>query len=119
MKKLLTIALLVLLLGCKKSDEEPPVITMISPLQNNTIPGGQTVPVKATITDNEGIHMVHAICIDDQGGHMLHFEEHFDGKTFSLNQSFPTISGRKYTLTIEAQDHADNVTTKVIEVTAN
>ena len=119
MKKLLTAFLFVLMLGCKKSDEEPPVITMIFPLQNYTTAGGQTILVKATITDNEGIHMVHAICVDDQGGHMLHFEEHFDGKTYSLNQSFPTISGRKYTLEIEAADHADNVTRKVIEVTTN
>ncbi|MGZ8536850.1 MAG: Ig-like domain-containing protein [Flavisolibacter sp.] len=119
MKKLLIISLLVLIWGCKKSDELPPVITMISPLQNYTTAGGQTIQVKATITDNEGIHKVHAICVDDQGGHMLHFEEHFDGKSYSLNQSFPTISGKKYTLTIEAHDHADNVTTKVIEITTN
>jgi hypothetical protein len=119
MNKLMIIALLFVFWGCKKSDEEPPVITMITPLQNHTIQGGETVPVKATITDNDGIHMIHAICVDDQGGHLLHFEEHFDGKSYSLNQSFPTISGRKYTLEIEATDHADNVTRKVIEVTTN
>jgi hypothetical protein len=116
---LLAILLLFVLWSCKKSDEEPPVITMISPLQDHTLQGGQTVAVKATITDNDGLHMVHAICVDDQGGHMLHFEEHFEGKSFSLNQSFPTASGRKYTLEVEAVDHADNVTRKVIVVTAN
>src|SRR5215213_11684883 len=117
MKTFFRLFILFFLFGCKKNDEVAPVITMISPTENIAITGGQTILVKATITDNEGIHMVHAICVDNLGGHLLHFEEHFEGKTYSLNQSFPTISGRTYTLEVEAIDHADNTTKKVIVVT--
>jgi len=106
-------------MGCGKTDEVPPVITMASPTNNVVIAGGQTVSVQGTITDNEGIHMVHAICTDNTGGHLLHFEEHLDTKSYNLNQSFPTISGRVYTLEVQATDHGDNVTTKTITVTTN
>ena len=119
MKKFLLPILVIALYGCGKSDELAPEVAVISPANNQVFQGGQTVSVKAEISDNEGIHMVHAICMDETGGHLLHFEEHLDAKTYSLNQSFPTISGRTYTLDIEATDHADNVTKKVIVVKTN
>jgi hypothetical protein len=119
MKKILIPFVLLALFGCGKADELAPEVAMISPGNNQVFPGGQTVVVKANISDNEGIHMVHAICTDETGGHLLHFEEHLDAKTYSLNQSFPTISGRTYTIEVEATDHAENVTKKVVVVTTN
>src|SRR4029078_11701763 len=118
-KKLLLPLMILAFSGCGKSDELAPEIVVISPANNQVFQGGQTVSVKAEISDNEGIHMIHAICMDNFGGHLLHFEEHLDGKTYSLNQSFTTLPGRTYTLEIEATDHADNVTRKVIVVTTN
>jgi len=120
MKRIISLLVVsVLMFGCGKGDEIAPVITMISPTDNLVVTGGQTVAVQGTMTDNEGLHMVHAICTDNLGGHLLHFEEHLDTKSYSLNQSFPTISGRTYTLEVEATDHGDNVTRKVITVTTN
>jgi hypothetical protein len=119
MKQIFLILILAGLFGCKKSDELAPEVTVTSPTNNQVYTGGQTVTVHATISDNEGIHMVHAICLDNLGGHLLHFEEHLDAKTYTLNQSFPTISGRTYTLEVEATDHAENVTKKIVVVTTN
>src|SRR6478609_308395 len=119
MKRILPLVILIALIGCGKTDEIAPVITMVSPTNNLVVAGGQTVAVQGTITDNEEIHMIHAICTDNLGGHLLHFEEHVDTKSYNLNQSFPTISGRTYTLEVQATDHGDNVTTKTITVTTN
>ncbi|MFL5811661.1 MAG: Ig-like domain-containing protein [Flavisolibacter sp.] len=119
MKKLLVPIIIIAMYGCGKSDEIAPEVTVISPADNQSFTGGQTVTVKANIKDNEGIHMVHAICMDDLGSHMLHFEEHLDAKTYTLNQSFPTISGRTYTLEVEATDHEENVTKKIVVVRTN
>ena len=120
MKRFILPALLVILFSCGKKDEVAPVIEMISPSSYQTFTGGETIQIKATITDNEGIHMVHVTVTDvATGGHMLHFEEHFDGKTYNLNQSFPTISARQYQIHIDAADHDDNVADKDITVGTN
>jgi hypothetical protein len=120
MKKFVPIACLCLLLGCGKSDDIAPVITLTTPAENQVFTGGQTVTVKATITDNEGIHMVHFSVTDlSTGGHAAHLEEHLDSKSYSLNQAFATAAGRSYKIEIEAVDHNDNVTSKELTVSAN
>ena len=119
MKKFMPCVLMMILLGCKKSDETAPVVTLISPTENQTFTSGQTVTVKATITDDTGIHMVHLIVTDNTGGHLVHFEEHFDGKNYDLNNSFSTQSGRTYSIHIDAVDHSDNVTNKDFTVSSN
>ena len=114
------LALMAILFSCGKQDEIDPVIELISPTENQTYSGGSTIQVKATITDNEGIHMVHLTVIDlSTQGHMVHFEEHFDGKTYELNKSFPTITGRQYQIHIDAADHDDNVAVKECTVNTN
>src|SRR5690349_8402398 len=110
MKRLLPLSLFAILLACGKKDDVAPVIELTMPMANQTFTGGTTVQIKATITDNESIHMVHCTVTDaTTGGHMLHFEEHYDGNTFNLNQSFPTVAGRQYQIHIDATDHDDNV----------
>ena len=120
MKKYLPLVFGILFFSCGKSDELAPVITVTSPNENQVFTGGQTVNVKATITDNEGIHTVHLSVIDNNtGGHLVHFEEHYDGKTYELNKSFPVQAGRSYKIEIGAHDHADNDAAKEITVSAN
>jgi hypothetical protein len=120
MKRLFPLALAALFFSCGKKDEVAPVIELTMPAANQSFTGGATVQIKATITDNEGIHMVHCYVTDvSTGGHMLHFEEHYDGKSFDLNNSFPTIAGRQYLIHIDATDHDDNVADKEITVSTN
>jgi hypothetical protein len=112
--------LLIFIYSCGKSDEIAPVITLISPQENQVYSAGQTSTIRATITDNEGIHMIHLIVLDNSNnGHMIHFEDHFDGKSYDLNKSFPPQPGRTYTIEIEATDHNENTTTKQLTVSAN
>jgi hypothetical protein len=120
MKKVLLIFSAILFFSCGKSDELSPVITVTSPTENQVFSGGQTVSVNATITDNEGIHTVHISVIDNStSGHLVHLEEHFDGKTYNLNKTFPVQTGRSYHIEIGAHDHANNTTTKELTVSAN
>src|SRR5689334_12479439 len=110
MKRFLSLVVLFVFCGCGKSDDVLPVITLLSPTDNQVFTGGQTVNVQATLTDNEGIHMAHLSVLDNStGGHLVHFEEHFDGKIYHLNQSFVPVTGRSYHIEIEATDHNDNV----------
>ncbi len=120
MKNWFSFILLLILCSCGKSDEVAPVITLLSPTENQAFTGGQSVTIQGTITDNEGLHMVHLEVTDlSTNGHMIHLEEHFDGKMFDLNKSFTTQTGRSYKIDLEAIDHADNVTSRVFQVSAN
>jgi len=119
MKTLLPILFLIFVFGCKKSDVMPPAIVVISPQPNQAFPSGQTVTIKATITDDEALHMIHVIAVDNTGGHWVHSEDHVDGKSFQVNKTFITNPGRTYTITIEATDHNDNTTLKEITVSSN
>jgi hypothetical protein len=117
--KILPVLVLVFVFGCKKHDEIAPEISVTSPQQNQVFSSGQTVTIKATITDNEGLHMIHVIAVDNTGGHWVHSEDHVDGKTFQVNKSFVTNPGKTYTITIDATDHNENAATKEIIVSAN
>jgi Bacterial Ig domain len=120
MKRLLPFLIIVALAGCGKSDDIAPVITMIAPTDNGPVPAGQNFNVRATITDNEGIHMVHMSVTDNStNGHVVHLEEHLDAKSYDLNQSFLPIAGRSYTIDLDVTDHGDNDTKKEIIVSAN
>jgi hypothetical protein len=119
MKTAVSALFLFFVFGCKKPDVLPPEIVVITPQQNQTFSSGQTVTIKATVTDNVGLHMVHVIAIDNNGGHWVHSEDHVDGKSFHVNKTFVTNPGNTYTITIEATDHDDNTAFKEITVSSN
>lgn len=105
--------------SCGKSEETPPVVNVIKPSENQVFTNGQTVNVKADISDETGIHMVHLIVIDNNGIHLDHFEEHLDAKTYTLNRSFNVETGKSYTITVDATDHGNNTSTKDVHVSSN
>jgi ABC-type phosphate/phosphonate transport system substrate-binding protein len=119
MKKLAVVLIAFAFAACGKSDETAPVVSVITPTDNQVFANGATVNVKADISDETGIHMVHLIVVDNNGLHIDHFEEHLDGKTYTLNRSFTAQSGKSYTITVDATDHGDNTTTKNLHVSAN
>ena len=105
--------------GCSKYDEVAPVISIILPNENQVFSVGQTVTIKATVSDNEGLHMVHVIVTDNTGGHWVHSEDHWDGKNFDINKTFTATVGKIYTIHIDATDHNENTTTREMTVSAN
>jgi hypothetical protein len=118
MKKFIPLLSLIFF-SCGKSDDLAPVITITTPTENQVFTAGQTVIIKATVTDNEGIHMVHVIVTDATGGHWVHSEDHTDSKSFDINKSFISQAGKIYTLHIDATDHNENNTIKEFTVSAN
>ena len=117
--KIYVALLLLVLSGCKK-DELAPVINVTQPSNNQQFSGGQTVSIIAAISDNDGLHMIHVSVTDNTtGGHLVHFEDHYDGRNYQLNQSFIPQAGRSYLLEIEATDHAGNVAKQNLTVSAN
>lgn len=119
MKRIISGLLLFFVFGCKKSDEISPEIVVTSPQQNQVFSPGQTVTIKATITDNVGLHMIHVVAVDNTGGHWVHSEDHIDGKSFEVNKAFIANPGKTYTITIDATDHDDNIATKEVIVSSN
>ena len=119
MKTIAPALFLLFIFGCKKADEIAPEIVVTSPQQNQVFASGQTVTIKATVSDNEGLHMVHVIAVDNTGGHWVHSEDHVDGKSFEVNKTFIANPAKTYTITIEAADHDDNTVTKEIIVSSN
>jgi hypothetical protein len=120
MLKFFCVVALLMSLGCKKSDTLSPVITVMSPNENQVFAGGTTVMVRATITDDHSIHMVHVSVVDKlTDGHVVHFEQHTDSKSYEVNQSFLAIAGRSYAIEIEAADHGDNTSKKELTISAN
>ena len=118
MKKCLVLAVIIFF-SCHK-DELSPTITVTSPINNQIFNGGQTVLITANISDEDGLHMIHLAVTDNTtGGHLVHFEEHFDGRNYTLNQSFSPQSGRSYLIEIEATDHAENTAKQNLTVSAN
>jgi len=105
--------------SCGKKDEIAPVISIASPMANQVFSAGETVTIKATVTDNESLHMIHVIAIDNTGGHWVHSEEHVDGKTFDINKTFVANAGKNYTISIDATDHDENTATQEIKVSSN
>lgn len=120
MKKILPLFLIMAFAGCGKYDDISPVITLILPTDQQTFTATQMVNVKASITDNEGIHMVHLSVIDNTTmGHLVHIEEHPDEKTYHLNHSFQPRAGRSYSIEIDAEDHNENKNVIQLSVSCN
>jgi hypothetical protein len=120
MRNLLPLFLVIAFAGCGKSDDISPVITLISPTDHQSFSATQMVNVKATITDNEGIHMLHLAVLDNTtNGHLVHTEEHPDEKTYNLNHSFQPQAGRSYTIEIDATDHNENKALIQLTVSCN
>jgi len=105
--------------ACGKKDEISPEISIISPIENQVFSAGQTITIKASVSDNEGVHTIHVIAVDNAGGHWVHSEEHVDGKTFEIIRTFVANAGKKYTISIDATDHNENTATQDVTVSSN
>lgn len=123
MKHLLITAMtLALATGCKKNapDTQPPVIQVISPTPNQVFNAGDSVHIRAQVSDNTEIHEVHCfVTIGTTSTLVLHFEEHLDAASFTLDKAFAVQSGVTYRIEIDANDHSDNAAQQLISVSGN
>jgi hypothetical protein len=120
--KTILIVLLIITIfnSCQKKDEIAPVINLITPLNNQVLPGNQPINIKAMIKDENGLYMVHIMVLDNSNnGHLLHTEEHINSRNLELNKTFTPQAGKTYTIEVGAHDHSDNESKKIIVVSTN
>lgn len=113
MKHYLLIALLALLVACKKDnakgDSQMPVIMLTAPTNNQSFSAGQQVNISASISDNSMIKQVHLEIINTATGAFL-AHEHFspDASTYTLTKTFTAQTNASYKIKVEAEDGSRN-----------
>ncbi|MFL5786538.1 MAG: Ig-like domain-containing protein [Flavisolibacter sp.] len=117
MKKLYIFLIIVIVAGCKKSDNQVPTITISSPLDNQSFTAGQKVHVLANVTDNSEIHMVH-LRVEDltTNQEIIHIEDHVDVASFNFDTSFIANAATNYKIEVEANNHSGNDAIKDINI---
>jgi hypothetical protein len=124
MKKHLLIPFLFLLATCSKhadtADMTPPVITIMSPFNNQHFAAGETISTVASATDNDEVTELHIHVINKATGELLRDIHSYPAKgTGTVQDSFSADAGITYTIQIIAKDPAQNVATAKVEVSSN
>lgn len=125
---LLVVGFILLFSACEKDhdhnhdvvDTEKPVINLSTPRVKDTFKNGDTIRIAGTVTDNESLHVL-TVEIKNNATNAVLFTESptvHDLLTYTLatrwkaNVSMHTDA----TLTITAQDHDNNVSTKTTSI---
>jgi len=98
----------------------PPVITIVSPLNNQHFAAGETISTVASATDNNEVTELHIHVINKATGELLRDIHSYPAKTSgTVQDSFTAGAGIIYTIQIIAKDPAQNVATAKVEVSVN
>ena len=132
--RLLTIVMVsvfIFLLSCSKSggsnnrntevkDTIPPTITIVTPTSNQQFVAGQSIEIKAISSDNVKLTQLHIHINNSTTGTLLRDVHSYPGdKTGMVEDSFPALAGTSYTIKVYAYDSKQNLTTAIVEVSAN
>jgi hypothetical protein len=115
------VVLAMLMTGCKKSnnsgaDTQPPIVSFSSPMNLQSFPAGQNIPINATITDNDTLASIH---LNMEGPDFIHYAYAASGKTQNLTVDIPVPIKGKYVVTLEAFDKTGNHGEAKVEITVN
>lgn len=125
MKKTFLPLLLIFLVACSKRQEkdkdyDSPVITLATPVNNQTYSAGQMIQVTGSVTDNKYIKTIHVVITNlDTGAEYLHVHIDPAAASSSFNQSLAAQAGINYQVEIIAEDPSTNVSSKKAEVSCN
>lgn len=117
--------LFTLLSACHDHDEDAndktaPSVTITAPIDNASLSASTAVAIKGTVTDETGLHELTIIVTNDADGKELFKDTPsvHDKTSYDFNESY-TPSGVaaaiNATLTVIAEDHGSNVTTKTVK----
>ena len=124
-KLILFLTTLVFLATCSKKsgdseDTSPPVITIVSPLNNQVFTAGQTIQITVNASDNDKVTELHIQVINKTNGNLLRLIHSFLGQANGTAQdSFIAEAGVTYIIEVLGQDPAQNLTTSRVEVSGN
>ena len=116
---------LVFLASCSKKsgdseDTTPPVVTIVSPLNNQVFTAGQTIQITVNASDNDKVTELHIQVINKTNGNLLRLIHSVVGQANGTAQdSFIAQAGVNYIIEVLAQDPAQNLTTSQVEVSGN
>jgi hypothetical protein len=119
------LAIILLLIACSKTengdkDVTLPVITIVSPQNNQLFNAGDPIQTTATASDNDKVTELHIHVINKSTGDLLRDIHSYPGKsTGSVEDFFPAQAGIIYTIQIIAKDPAQNTATAKVEVSVN
>jgi len=116
--------ILFLLAACSKDshagDMTPPVITIMSPLNNQHFAAGETISTVASATDNDQVTELHIHVTNKATGELLRDIHSYPAKTTgTVQDSFAADAGIIYAIQIIAKDPAQNLATAKVEVSSN
>jgi Bacterial Ig domain len=126
MKKNLVVLLGFVLLGCSKDDDhteqdnEPPVIVINSPDNNQVFNAGAKVIITGSVTDNKQVNELH-IHVSDifTGALLIDIHRAPETSSYNLNESFQTQGGIDYKIQVIAKDNSNNENRASVEITTN
>jgi hypothetical protein len=125
MKKTFLLYLLFILAACSKSsgrdkDYDAPVLTLNTPVDNQTYTSGQSIMISGLATDNKYIKEIHIVITNlATGTEYLHVHIHPNSSSFNFNQSYTAEAGIDYKIEIIVDDASTNSTAKSVEVSCN
>jgi len=116
--------LIFILTSCSKNnsikDNEPPVITINTPVNNEVFNSGETVNIAGSITDGKKITEVHVHISNNTTGSLLIDIHRYPAITsYNLNESFQTTSGINYKIQVIAKDNSANENRATVEISSN
>ena len=119
MKTIILCLALIFCVSCTKSsgDTQKPLIVLNTPAGNQEFSASSTVVISGTVSDNDELHEVHVFVTDiTHSAEVVHFHEHVDASTYTINQSFTVQASTTYRIQVEADDLVGNTTEVDIQV---
>ena len=125
MKRSLLPYLLLILTACSKgsvnnADHDAPVITLTTPVNNQSYNSGQSIMISGNATDNKFINQIHIVITNIVTGvEYLHVHIHPNTSAFTFNQSFTPQAGISYKIDVIVDDASTNSSAKSVQVSCN
>lgn len=110
--------------GCSKSknpkDNQAPVITLNTPIDNQLFTAGQIISITGTVNDNKTIAELHVhVNNNNTSAILLDTHQYPDSPQANFSESLNAVAGIQYRIEILAIDAEVNESRKVIFVTCN
>lgn len=120
-----SLLLIFLAAGCSKKnssgeDRTVPVVTLGSPVPDQSFASGQNIAITGTITDNEKIAEVHVHISNSDNGDLLVDIHRYPGTgSYTLNETFTIPGTGTYRIQVIAKDNSANEGRATVNIRGN
>lgn len=104
----------------EERDVTPPVITLLTPSNNQVFTAGETIRISATASDNVRLTQFEIHVVNVQSSSLLRDTHLYPGtKTSSIEDAFTAVAGASYSIKVIAYDARSNQSVSQVEVRTN